>query len=235
MKNSILICVLVLLVFIGLSCSGDSEETPSLPPTTPTIPAAASLVFPENNTECNEGIIRSATESTVNFRWEAAENADSYQVNLRDLRTEEVRLLNSTTTNLDITILRGNPYAWSVISRSNSNSATTESEVFQFYNAGEPLANFTPFPAEAIHPRIGSSLPQGSIGLEWNASDIDNDISSYRVFLSTENPPTTQIAETTASTTSITINTPGVYFWTITTMDSQGNASQSQSFQFRIN
>ena len=147
MKNFPFAYILGISILLLSSCSGDSSENPPMPPTTTVIPAAASLIFPENNTECNEGVIRSATESTVNFRWEAAENADTYQVNLRDLNTNEVRTLNSTSTNLDITLLRGNPYAWSVVSRTNSNSETAESAVSQFYNAGLPITNFAPFPA----------------------------------------------------------------------------------------
>lgn len=235
MRNTALIYLLGLYIFIATSCSGNSSENPPIPPTETITPSAATLVFPENNTECNEGVIRSTTESTVNFRWEVAENADTYQVNLRNLNTNEERLINSTATNLDITILRATPYAWSVISRSNSSSESTTSEVFLFYNAGLPLNNFAPFPAEVLAPRIGATLSPDNITLEWRATDIDNDIISNTVFLAMENPPTIEIAQTVTSRTTIKIDAPGIYFWAVTILDSEGNSSTSQTFQFRVN
>jgi len=73
-----------------LSCGGGSDDTTSEPePVMP--PLATTLIFPENNTECNEGEIISDTESRVTFRWNASEFTDSYIVHLTNLNTNVSR------------------------------------------------------------------------------------------------------------------------------------------------
>ncbi|NAS31349.1 hypothetical protein GTQ40_10230 [Flavobacteriaceae bacterium R38] len=221
-----------------IACSGGGSDDGAPPPTNVDSPTASTLIFPENNTECNEGVILSDTESAVVFRWNASDNTDSYQVSLRDLNSGNTRTLSSITNELEITILRGNPYAWSVTSRSNVSTQTAQSEEWKFYNAGIPVENFAPFPADLIHPEMGSSidLPSGNqITLDWDGNDIDDDIQSYEILFGTENPPTD--VEGTASDSDLTVNISSgeVYYWRVITIDSQGNSSTSEVFQFRVN
>lgn len=234
MRKTVFISILGFYILLTTACSGDASGTPVPPTPIEIVPTATTLIFPEDNTECNEGVILSPTESNVTFRWEAAEDTDSYQVNLRDLNTGETRLMNSMDNSLEITILRGNPYAWSVVSRSNSSTQTAESTEFRFYNAGVPLESFAPFPADVVSPAMGSTIDQGTIDLEWIGTDIDQDISSYIIFLDTENPPTTRISETDTSSIAVDINNLGVYFWSVITIDQEGNTSKSQTFQFKV-
>ena len=130
-KKIIPICVLVIAIIV--SCSKDEEETAMV---TIDPPTAATLMFPENNTECNEGVIISDTETDVLFKWEEAANASSYVLQITNLNAGTSRNISTMSTEFLIRILRGTPYSWSVKSKSGTSTATAESEVWKFYNAG---------------------------------------------------------------------------------------------------
>lgn len=227
-----IIPVYVIAMSIIFSCSKEEEETAMviLDP-----PAAAVLIFPENNTECNEGIVVSDTETDVLFQWQAADNTSSYILQITNLNTGTSRNISTVSTEFFIRILRGTPYSWSVVSKSGTNNLTAESQVWRFYNAGLPEESFPPFPADAVSPQPGSSVESGDIALEWQASDIDNDIASYTVFLDTANPPVTEAAVTSNNSLTVTVASGLVYYWKIITTDVVGNASDSQVFQFKVN
>ena len=55
-------------------------------------PVAAILVFPEDNTECNEGTIINDTQSKVVFRWNTSEHTDAYEVVLTKTETDETSI-----------------------------------------------------------------------------------------------------------------------------------------------
>ena len=200
-----------------------------------TPPSAATLVFPENNTECNEGTINSDLESTVNFRWNASDNTDTYVVLLTNLITNQQINRSTTGTDLDIRILRGTPYSWQVESRAGGTTQTARSAIFRFYNAGVPVENFAPFPAAAVNPNIGETVDgsSGSITLRWSGSDVDDDITEYEIYFDTANPPTTLAATQTGTTLDVTVTDDTVYYWQVVTRDSEGNTSTSELFQFK--
>ncbi|NER14645.1 hypothetical protein GWK08_14410 [Leptobacterium flavescens] len=227
-----------LLILTAFSCSGGGDDggDPTPPPVIDP-PEATTLIFPENNTECNEGTILSDTESAVVFRWDASANTDLYEVNLRDLNTGSSRTLTSTVNQLEITILRGNPYAWSVTSRSNTTTQTAQSDEWKFYNAGLPTENFAPFPADLVSPKMGSSVDaaSGTLLLEWEGNDIDNDIVSYDILFGTVNPPTELEGNTSSTTMEVGVSSGQTYYWRVITKDSQANTSQSEIFQFKVN
>jgi hypothetical protein len=235
MKNnfSALIGGLLLLV----SCGGDgSSTTPDPePPVVVTPPSAATLVFPDNNTECNEGTVVNENQSTVLFQWSASQNTDTYELNLRNLDNNNTARTNASTNEALITLLRGTPYEWYVVSKANGTSVVATSASWKFYNQGPGVENYAPFPAEAVSPPRGSTVgATGTITLEWTGSDVDNDIVDFDIYLDTSSSPTTLLGTTPESSlvASITANT--VYYWRVVSRDSQGNTSQSEIFEFRV-
>ena len=222
--------ILVLIISIVISCSKDSNDpVPGIPP------SAATLIFPDNNTECNEGTILSENSSEVVFKWSASANTDSYTLMIKNLETDMIRSLNSNSNELAAPIQRGAPFSWSVISKSNSSSQTAESVVWKFYNAGLPKESHPPFPAEVIKPKSGSSIGSGTITLEWESIDIDNDISSYKILLDTANPPISLAGNSTTNSINVDVASGSIYYWKVITTDAVGNASDSEVFQFRVN
>lgn len=218
------------LLVVLTACSDDDEMD-----ITVESPTAATLIFPENNAVCNEGIIVSDTETDVLFQWEEATNASSYILQIINLDDGSSRNISTLSNEFLIRILRGTPYSWSVKSIASGTNETAESTVWRFYNAGLSLESHPPFPAEAISPQAGSTVDQGSILLQWDGLDIDDDISSYLVLLDTVNPPVAEAGNTSTNSLEVQVSSGLVYYWKIITTDEIGNASDSQVFQFGVN
>lgn len=234
MKNNLKHIISVVLISICSSCGG-SDDNPAEPSTPVAIPAAALLIFPDNNTECNEGKILSETESEVIFRWNNSEDTDSYTVNLKNLNSGNVSNFDTNLNETPIAILRGVPYEWSVTSKANGTTESTESEIWRFYNAGLATESHVPFPADVAFPQMGSAVNSGIINLKWTTEDIDNDLVSFKILLDTNSTPTTIIDEVTTTNLNVEVLTNTIYYWQVIAVDATGNTSTSQIFEFKVN
>lgn len=240
LKNFISVFIIAL---IATACgSDDGGEVPPPPPPPAPPPEAVTLIFPPNNTVCNQGEILSETQSIVTFEYSLAENTDTYEVNVINLNTNISQSLNSTTDELAITIERGTPYEWFVISRAEGTNETATSDSALFFNEGPGITNFSPFPAQAINPTRGVALPTTTtaVNLEWEANDTDgaDDIVGFEVFFGTSQTdpaslnPSELITETIISDVAVTSGI--TYFWQVITTDSHGNTSTSELFSFQV-
>lgn len=232
MKKTLAILILTLL--FNCSKGGSSDDGPITPPVN--APSAANLIFPANNQECNEGTPISANQTSINFEWEASDNTDSYEINVKNLDTDMTSKLTSTVPEKTITLNKATPYSWYVVSKSNSTQETAQSATWKFYNAGDAIQNYAPFPADLIAPTMGANLSGvTSVTLEWSGSDVDNDIVGYDVYFDTTTPPTTQIGTDQSETTkSVDVTAGNTYYWKIITKDSEGNNSETTVFQFKV-
>lgn len=232
----VLFIALLLVCFNACSKSDTGGDGRENPPQTSTPPSATTLVFPNNNSECTEGTNFTTTESTVDFEWNESANTDTYNLVLKDLDAQITTTYSSSSTILAVKIKRGNPYSWYVVSKSNSSAQTANSATWKFYNAGEAVVSYAPFPAEVVSPAINFNVDAGAITLEWSASDVDNDIENYDVYFGEENPPaeyTTNVTETALENVSVTSGK--TYYWQILTRDTSGNTSLSDVFSFNVN
>ncbi|MCK5401119.1 MAG: hypothetical protein KAJ28_05745 [Flavobacteriaceae bacterium] len=218
---------------IGCSGGGVNDDPPP-PEVDP--PSASALEFPLQNSECTEGTNFTTTQSTITFNWGNSNNTDSYQLVLKNLETGEISNHNSSVSQVDITVLRGTPYSWYVISKSNSTTQTAQSTIWKFYNAGVAVTSYAPFPAELIAPTMGTSLNTiTSTILEWSGSDVDNDIAEYEVLFGIDNPPANSGGTSSSSSMTVTVAAGNTYYWRVITKDDQNNTSNSEIFQFKVN
>ncbi|MDB4293474.1 hypothetical protein N9954_08715 [Maribacter sp.] len=225
--------LMVSVIMVSLTACPGGKDDPK--PEEGGDPGSVTLVFPENNTECTEGLVINDAQSTVIFQWEAAQNVDSYEVNLRNLATGVLGTANSDTNELGIVLERGVPYEWFVISRKEGANEAPQSSTWRFYNQGPGQTNYAPFPAEAVKPTRGQTLTaSGGISLEWQGSDVDNDIVGYEVRFGTDVNPTAILGATAQTTMETTVSSGQTYYWRVFTADAAGNTSQSEVFEFRV-
>lgn len=195
------------------------------------------LSLPLKNEACNSGLITSTTKSTVNFVWKTAKNTTSYELNIKNLLTNEILVYKTTSISLAVELNRNTPYSWFVNSY-NKNSVGIKSEVWKFYNAGEAITSYLPFPAEIVVPKMDETLlaDNSTVNLIWSGLDIDNDISSYDVYFGTSSNPPFYKNTTSASgnSTRVQVLSNTTYYWKIITKDSKGNSSDSGVFKFTV-
>lgn len=204
----------------------------------PQSPESAILVFPDANSECTTGESINDTESVVEFRWLAANNTQTYELRLTNLNTNITKNASTSALRAKVTLDKGAPYSWIVVSKNTQVTQTATSKTWRFYNAGF-LTTHPPFPPEIISPELSESIFKdinNEVTLEWNGADVDNDISGYDVYFSTETPPESLItsnndAETTQKV-GVASNT--TYYWRIVARDSEGNTSDSGIFEFKV-
>lgn len=233
MKKTHYIIIAFMTVFLQ-SCGGGGDGPD--PIVEVTAPSAASLVFPVNNEECNTGASVSTSQSTVNFQWNIGDNATSSELVVKNLLTNVEATTTSTSNQKEITINKNTPYKWWVISRATGSTETAKSTEWKFYNSGDAITTYAPFPAELVGPTNGSTITTTTVTLEWSGSDVDDDITAYDVYLGTVNPPTT-LQETTTNLVkkieNVAVST-NVYYWKVITKDEEGNSSTSQIFEFKV-
>ena len=218
------------LVFIAflvfLACNKDDPKPPS----------AASLVFPEQNSECTTGVDVTATTSRVEVRWLAGNNTDSYRVEITNLISNTTQVATSASTSVVVTLQKGQPYSWKVISLNNQTNEQAMSATWLFYNAGSDTT-YAPFPAQILSPGSGATvrLENGQTVLSWMGADVDSDIESFEVFLDMNNPPITSQGTLGSNEQELTVNLDPatVYFWNVITLDREGNQSDSGIYSFR--
>jgi hypothetical protein len=219
--------LIISLIIISFGCE---KEAPA--------PGAATLVSPANNEPCTTGIILSDTESKIYLSWNAAVNAESYEITLTNLLDKAQKTQVSSTTNIELTLKRNTPYSWYVTSKSSKSPVTTKSSIWKFYNPGLGTSSFPPYPAEIISPTLGQKVTaiNGKLTLQWRGLDTDNDILNYDVYFGTSNAPgilQSKLFET--SLANVVVNPATTYYWKVITRDAKGNTSDSGTFQFITN
>ncbi|WKB80606.1 hypothetical protein [Cellulophaga omnivescoria] len=217
------------------SCGGGGDDSPSEPEVFP--PTASTLSLPANDEVCLTGSSINGTQATVTFTWQGATNVNSYNVVIKNLSTEQENTFTTTSETLDVTLTKGEPYSWYVVSTSNTTTETAKSDVWKFYLAGDGIVNYAPFMAEALSPEIGEtvSASNNKVTLSWRGTDVDNDIKDYEVFVATTSPPATSIGTTTDAFLEHTVSPGTVYYWQVVTTDQENNSSNSQIFEFKVN
>lgn len=196
---------------------------------------AAVLSSPENNSECTTGAEVSATQSKVTFQWAAAPGAQAYFVYVKNLNTQSTLQFSAgANTSLDITLTKGTPYSW-YVNTNKTGGTTVASAVWKFYNAGDGVSNYAPFPADAVSPLMSSTIYGPTITLQWDGSDLDNDIVDYKVYMDTNANPTTLAGTVTTETlANVAVTSGGTYYWKVVTTDGAGNTTASPVYQFKV-
>jgi hypothetical protein len=224
----------ILLIFTLIVWGCSSSEPAPLNPSIPT------LSFPINEETCLEGTSINDSQSSLEFRWSAAQNVESYRLDIKNLSTNQKESFNTSGTSYSATLLTGTPYSWNITAVGEEGSEPASSVSWKFYLAGPGITNYTPFPSELLAPRSGSSVTpvDGSITLTWNGSDVDGDLDYYELYLDTADATTlVQQINAESSTTAyiVAVESSTTYSWKVIAVDANGNKSSSGVYSFLTN
>lgn len=201
-------------------------------------PTKATLSLPANNEACISGTITSPTLSSILFKWTASQNAESYELTIKNLESGVISTQTTSSTELAVTLTRNMPYSWFVTAKSSKIATTAVSDTWKFYNAGEAASAFAPFPADLTFPKMAQRVTPtaGKLNLTWTGSDADNDILNYDIYLGTTTTPTLiKTAQIGLTLPDVAVNAGTTYYWKVITRDSKGNTSDSGVFVFYTN
>ena len=219
--------LLVFISFLILGCGPDPIPAPE-----PVV-----LLAPANLNACNTATRVNDFERQVRFQWSAALNTESYELVVENSLSREQVTMDTTILTESITLPSGATYQWYVVSKSLLTEATGKSAVWQFYLEGNPEASYLPFPAVLLEPFDEEEVSLSGANtfiFKWKGVDLDDDIISYDLYLGlTENELIKERDGIGTSQSSIELNSDTIYFWQVVTMDSEGNQSYSEIFQFR--
>ena len=181
------------------------------------------LIFPDNNLICTEGEDVGNDEVSINFMWNASENATSYSLEITNLDTEEVTNSSVTAPEKIITLPRDAQFSWKVTAVLDDKNR--ESEQWNFYSEGIAEENFAPFPANIT----AIDKTDGFVEISWKGSDLDNDITKYDLYFGSNSENLDFIVSKTNddSTSSQPITYGLSYYIQVITTDDRGNSSSS--------
>ncbi|BFP40670.1 hypothetical protein FGF1_15150 [Flavobacteriaceae bacterium GF1] len=226
MRNWTAVVVFGLLLGCG---GGDDGPPPS--------PEGVVLVFPFENSECTTGVDVTEDLSQVTFEWQPANNTDNYTLTVINLLTNIPQTISTTSTSVALSIEKGAPFSWSVLSTNNESDETATSESWLFYNAGSQTT-YAPFPAQIRSPEAGSTVQAtaNEVVLSWTGADVEGDIETFEVYFSENNPPETLLITTDPQTMETMGNVVSgqIYYWKVITIDAEGNKSDSGVFDFKV-
>lgn len=204
----------------------------------PKPPSSALLEYPEENSECTTGLDLGGATSEVQFRWQSAANADTYELRVTNNSTNTVQTITTAALFAKLPLEKGGLYSWSVTTRNAVIQEVASSPVWQFYNSGFQTT-YAPFPAEIFAPLSGQTVFKdinNDVVLDWSGADIENDITGYDIYFATATPPETLIDSPDSFDTSkkVSVVSGGVYYWKVITKDQEGNTSDSGIHEFRV-
>ena len=209
-----------LIIILAIACKKEVIITPEPP----------LLIGPENNNSCSSETIISAGKSQVNFSWQAALNADEYELIIRNIQTNDDIQLTTFRTFSAVVLDRGNQYSWWVISKYNADQTFSKSWVWTFYLEGSQKSSHFPFPANLLNPKSNDqiSLIDGKYVFRWETTDLDNDIIEYDLYLGTDPSELILTAEKLSfNYVELSLNSNQFYYWKVITKDAEGNSSSS--------
>lgn len=247
MKHTYIYTLLIVsLVMTSSACSkgssGGDQNLNAPDITTPVVlnPQSPVLSFPLNNEPCLDTTEVNDTQSSVDFRWNASENALSYMVVVRNLSTSTEQEFSASSNEKTIVLQSAEPYSWKVRAIGASGSSPADSSTWRFYLPGPEQVNYAPFPAELTSPISGSTVTpiDGLIDLQWTCSDADNDLARFEVYLDQADGSTliqTIDYETATTALQVEVENNEIYHWKIIAIDALGNQSDSGVYSFRTN
>jgi hypothetical protein len=171
----------------------------------------------------------------------AASDALSYEVIISNLLTQSSQTYTAPSNQTTIALTKAEPYSWMVKSIGEEGSTPSESEQWKFYLAGEGTINYTPFPTELISPRSGANITpdiNNLVILNWNGSDVDGDLESFKVYLDQNDATTLNTTipfQNNNNSIEVEVENNATYYWKVVAIDANGNQSSSGVYAFRTN
>ena len=198
-------------------------------------PEQVMLINPENNNTCLFSNSNS-NFADVEFSWTESKHTDNYDLIIENQITNENKSKTTNLTTSQMSLERGAPYSWYVISKSESSENIALSETRNFYLEAQSQLAHIPFPAKLIYPLNGSILNSVNIvALQWEGYDLDGDIENYDLIIeNASNGEEIKYEKILTQALEVELQKGNVYLWKIITRDKENNISTSVTSNFEL-
>jgi hypothetical protein len=226
-----IIIVLTILLSACVKSKLDIKKPPS--------PTVAILTAPAQNEVCTTGTILSLDQSSISFNWQPGINTDGFTLVVKNLLTSDSMLISTTQPDVALTLLRGVPYSWYVISIYKQTNITVKSSIWKFYNAGSGAISYPPYPANITSPLFGQNVNANSstINLNWMGDIVSPSvITGYDIYFGTSNilnKIATNISDMFLN--DIPVLSKTTYYWKVVSRNQNGDTSDSGIYEFTVN
>ncbi len=236
----------LLIMLLVVACSKEGSTNTPNPIPDPVVqvdpPLASTLVYPNKDEVCETGINVSESLSSVEFEWSKSQNTDFYDLHIENLNSGQQSVFyNLSNTSKSVSLNKGTPFSWYVVSRRNQTTAVAESENWRFYLSGEGVTNYPPYPAQLVSPSSGKSFESStsSVLLTWEMTDSDesNQNLTATLYFDTVDglqTPSAENSNISSSQKEVTVSSGNVYYWRVKTTDAAGDSSFSMVYVFRV-
>jgi len=214
------ITILTIFIVVMISCKGEFDPTEE--------EGQVELIFPENAEVCPDGDFLGSSLIQIPLLWKSDTDFTKYKITIEDSQGQEVQTEEiENDKRIELTLNQGELYYWYVIGQRGKEKIP--SDTWSFYTQGAAIENYIPYPA-----LLNVNLDAEDITISWVGKDQNTeDILSYDVYLSTENPPTNLVLEGTELTSySEDFTTGFTYYVQVITYDNSNTSSKSQILSF---
>ncbi|MCL6267060.1 hypothetical protein [Flagellimonas myxillae] len=214
----------IALVVQACSSGGnDDRETPPVETKNP--PAKVVGTLPENGEPCSdyETVSGNDTKVLVQFKWNSAQFAQSYELTVRDNDSE---VFNASFSALEtkVELDRGKTYTWNLMSINDDGS--TNGDTYSFTTPGVQVGNYAPYAAEIEVEFVEADT---EMTISWIGSDEDGDSLTYDVFVLIDDETISETLETETTQLAPIVYISGtVYSIRVISKDGNGNSSISE-------
>jgi hypothetical protein len=228
---------LSIIVFFLMSCEDETLQGSLLNDSI----VVNTYIEPENNATCT-GLNTGNNTIEVVMSWNPFTTGDDtnviYTVTIVNILTDASQVLTTVGENTVVASLAtGESYNWYVTATSIDGQNVT-GETWQFETPFDATSNHAPYPALMLTPDNNSSGNATNVNLTWDGSDPDSGESSsltFNIYLGTTNPPALLAPNISTEQLSVTLNPSTTYFWSVKSIDVNGNASFSEVWSFSTN
>lgn len=219
----------MVLLLLQTACGDKDKPTPA--------PGAVTLLTPAESAGCLRSSSSTSSTYSINFTWNAASDAESYQLDITDMVKQTTVTFKTTNCAYRASLTVNAAYSWKVTAINSTGN--TESPEWKFYLTGTPTSNYAPYPASLTYPLNGAVVNTNGaatvqINFQWTAGDPDNDIDSYTLYLDDKDASTQLATSLTTVSSTQSLASGKTYYWKIATKDKAGNISLSAVSSFQL-
>lgn len=219
------------MTFVIMSCS--KEESPDHEKPGNAVnqaPSQPALLAPEDELYC--------TSDVLTFNWSPARDPQDdeitykLEISLDEQFSDIFASKESSQTTNTISLNKGEIYYWRVLATDEAGNESSFSDTRIFFTEAEPTGNYLPSAPIQISPSEGENISKSAVTLEWSASDADEDLLLFDLYLGKSDEPEIFVENLNTNSYRVDLESQSTYYWRVVVKDEQGGNTTGRLWSF---